>query len=118
MRHRVRGPALFPFVVGAGAFAFLGLFLLLPLASVLWVSFFDASGTHFTLANYGKIITTRFYQQSLWNSLWIGALATLTTTAIGVPLAFCIARLPLPGKAALTALSVLPLILPSFVGAR
>ncbi|MBV8653209.1 MAG: iron ABC transporter permease, partial [Alphaproteobacteria bacterium] len=117
MSYRLRGPALFPFAVGTGAFAFLGLFLLLPLASVLWVSFFDASGTHFTLANYGKIVTTRFYQQSLWNSLWIGALATLTTTAIAVPLAFCIARLPVPGKSALSALSVLPLILPSFVGA-
>src|SRR5262249_33010967 len=114
---RLRRPPLFPLSVAAGAFLFLGLFLLLPLGSVFWVSFYDASGTHFTLANYGKIATTRFYQQSLWNSVWIGVVATLTTTAVAVPLGFCIARLKLPGKAALTALSVLPLILPSFVGA-
>ena len=110
-------PPLFPLTVGGIAFAFLGLFLLWPLASVLWVSFFDPTGTHFTLANYGRILSTRFYQQGLFNSLWIGVVATLTTTAVAVPLAFCIARLPLPGKTALTALSVLPLILPSFVGA-
>ncbi len=36
---------------------------------------------------------------------------------IGVPLAFCLARLPIPGKAALLALASLPLVLPSFVAA-
>ena len=44
-------------------------------------------------------------------------LATVITIAIGVPLAFCLARLPIPGKAALLALASLPLVLPSFVAA-
>jgi len=34
-----------------------------------------------------------------------------------VPLAFCLARLPIPGKSALLALASLPLVLPSFVAA-
>ncbi|HZS82207.1 MAG TPA: iron ABC transporter permease [Stellaceae bacterium] len=117
MRFRRRPPALFPLAVTAGAFLFLGVFLLLPLASVLWVSFYDETGTHFTLANYAKIARIHFYQASLWNSVSIGFLSTLTTTAIGLPFAFCLARLPLAGKSVLTALTVLPLVLPSFVGA-
>jgi iron(III) transport system permease protein len=116
-QRRIRASAIFPLAVSGGAFAFLGLFLLLPLASVLWVSFFDPSGTHFTFANYAKIATTHFYQASLWNSVSIGAMATLAATAVGVPFAFCLARMPLAGKSVLTALTVLPLILPSFVGA-
>ena len=36
---------------------------------------------------------------------------------VGVPFAFCLARLPIGGKAALLALAALPLVLPSFVGA-
>ena len=34
-----------------------------------------------------------------------------------MPLAFALARLPIPGKAALLALAALPLVLPSFVSA-
>jgi ABC-type Fe3+ transport system permease subunit len=37
------------------------------------------------------------------------------TTAIAVPLAFALARLPVAGRSALLALVVLPLVLPSFV---
>ena len=36
---------------------------------------------------------------------------------VGVPFAFCLARLPIGGKPVLLALAALPLVLPSFVGA-
>jgi len=39
------------------------------------------------------------------------------TTALAVPFAFALARLPIPGKAAILALAALPLVLPSFVSA-
>ena len=42
-----------------------------------------------------------FYQGSVLNSLGIGAAATLVTTALAVPLAFALARLPIAGKSAL-----------------
>jgi iron(III) transport system permease protein len=106
----------FPVAVTGFAFAFLGLFLLYPLFNVFQASFLGPSGG-LTLANYAKVLGTPFYQRGLGNSLWIGAVATLATTAVGVPLAFCLARLPVPGKPALLAFAALPLVLPSFVGA-
>ncbi|HTZ76717.1 MAG TPA: iron ABC transporter permease [Stellaceae bacterium] len=106
----------FPLAIALLAFLFLGLFLLYPVFSVLAVSFLDKAG-HLTAANYVRILGRSFYQESLWNSLWIGGLATLATTALGVPLAFCLARLPVPGKSAILVLAALPLVLPSFVGA-
>src|SRR5262249_48110731 len=90
--------------------------LLLPLASVFWVSFVDPAGG-LTLGNYARVLGRGFYQQSLANSAWIGLLATVASVAIAVPLAFSIARLAIPGKSAIMALAVLPLILPSFAGA-
>src|SRR4029450_13754258 len=51
------------------------------------------------------------------NTLGIGAAATVITTALAVPLAFALARLPVPGKAAILAMAALPLVLPSFVSA-
>ena len=113
----VRVRAAFPLAVAVAAFAFLGLFLVYPLFTVFQASFLDRTGTSFTLANYVKVLSTGFYRQSLWNSLTMGLLTALAATAIGVPMAFCIARLRIPGRPLLLALAALPLVLPSFVGA-
>lgn len=112
-----RARPLFPIGVAVFAFAFLGLFMLFPLWNVFKASLLDSTGTTFTLANYVKVLSTAFYRAGLFNSLLIGVLTTLATIAIGVPLAFCVARMPVPGKPLLLALAALPLVLPSFVGA-
>jgi iron(III) transport system permease protein len=107
----------FPLAVGAIAIAFLGLFFLLPLLKVFGASILDASGTRFTLANYTSVLSNRFFLNGLTNSLGIAAAAAVCTVLVGVPFAFCLARLSIGGKPALLALTALPLVLPSFVGA-
>jgi iron(III) transport system permease protein len=107
----------FPLVITVLALAFLGLFLLYPLLNVFGASFFDRSGANFTLGNYARMLSSSFYLGSLTNSLILGVLSTIVTIVIGVPLAFCLARLPIPGKSALLALAALPLVLPSFIAA-
>jgi iron(III) transport system permease protein len=99
------------------ALAFLGLFLLYPLSLVLNASLrLDGTGA-LTLANYGSIVASPYYLHSLGNSLMASAMATVLAALIGVPLAFCLARIDIPGKTALLTLAALPLVLPSFVAA-
>src|SRR5204863_531924 len=107
----------FPLAVGAIAAAFLGLFFLLPLIKVFGASILDASGKSFTLANYTSVLSNRFFLNGLTNSLGIAAAASVCAVLVGVPFAFCLARLPIGGKPVLFALAALPLVLPSFVGA-
>jgi iron(III) transport system permease protein len=107
----------FPLAVGAIALAFLGLFFLLPLAKVFGASILDASGKSFTLANYVNVLSSRFFLNGLTNSLGIAAAASVCAVVVGVPFAFCLARLPIGGKPVLLALAALPLVLPSFVSA-
>ena len=107
----------FALVITTLVLALLGLFFLWPLSHIFGASFLDPKGAHFTLANYAKILGSRYYQASLLNSLGIGAAATLIATLLALPLAFAMARLPVAGKAALETLVVLPLVLPSFVSA-
>src|SRR5436853_1466196 len=107
----------FPLTVFAIAIVFLGLFFLWPLLKVFGASILDPAGTHFTLANYTSVLSNRFFLNGLTNSLGIATAASLCTVLLGVPFAFCLARLPIGGKAALLALAALPLVLPSFVGA-
>ena len=97
--------------------SFLGLFFLLPLLKVFGASILDATGTSFTLANYASMLSNRFFLNGLTNSLTIAAAAAVLAVLVGVPFAFCLARLPIGGKPALLALAALPLVLPSFVGA-
>jgi iron(III) transport system permease protein len=107
----------FPLAVGTITVVFLGLFFLLPMLKVLAASVLDASGKNFTLSNYVNILSSRFFINGFTNSLTIAAAAAASAVLVGVPFAFCLARLPIRGKAALLALAALPLVLPSFVSA-
>jgi iron(III) transport system permease protein len=107
----------FPLTIGALAAAFLVLFFLVPVLKVFSASLYDAAGKTLTLSNYSHVLSNRFFLNALGNSLTIAAAAFALTVLIGVPFAFCIARLPVGGKAALLALAALPLVLPSFVSA-
>lgn len=106
-----------PLAIAALGFLFLGLFLLYPLFNVFGASVLDGDGEKFTFANYVKILGRPFYRGAVANTLMIGVAATFTTILISVPFAFALARLPVPGKAAIIALAAMPLVLPSFVSA-
>ena len=103
--------------VTIAAFVLLAVFLLYPLALVLDASMrVDGTGD-LTLANYAAILKSRYYLGSIGNSLLAATLATIFACASGIPLAFCLARVDLPGRPLLLTLATLPLVLPSFVSA-
>lgn len=99
------------------ALAFLALFLLYPLWIVLQASLHEEATGAFTIAPYFRVLSSRYYLGSLDNSLNAGALSMVSASVVGVPLAFCLARVDIPGKSVLMTLASLPLVLPSFVGA-
>ncbi|HKD23372.1 MAG TPA: iron ABC transporter permease [Rhizomicrobium sp.] len=107
----------FRYTIVFGGLALLVLFLLYPLSLVLDASLrVNGTGT-FTLANYAQIFASKYYLGSIGNSLLAATLAALGATLIGTPLAFCLARVDMPGKTVLLTLATLPLVLPSFVAA-
>jgi iron(III) transport system permease protein len=107
----------FPIAIGAVATAFLGLFFLYPVLSVFGASVLDPAGAAFTLRNYATVLSSPFFLQALGNSLTVAATASALAILLGVPFAFCVARLAVAGKSVLLALAALPLVLPSFVSA-
>lgn len=106
-----------PLAIAGLGFLFLGLFLLYPLFNVFGASLLDPEGETLTFANYIKVLGRPFYRGAIVNTLSIGLAATAITTLLAVPFAFALARLPIPGKAAILAMAALPLVLPSFVSA-
>lgn len=97
--------------------AVLFVLLILPIASVFFVSFLDEDTGAFTLANYVEVFTRNYYVKGLRNTLTVGLLGTLGACLIGVPLAFFTARFRIRGKALISTLAILVLVAPPFIGA-
>jgi iron(III) transport system permease protein len=95
--------------------AFLLLFVLYPLTRIFYDAFTTEAG-RFTLGNFQDFLTDRFYLRSLWNSLVLGAAAVVTTSVIGIGVAFLIVRYEFPGRNLFSYLTMLPMILPPLVG--
>ena len=53
------------------------LFEILPLINIVIESFSQTGGGGFTFEHFTRIFTTRLYQQSIYNSLWISIVSAL-----------------------------------------
>jgi iron(III) transport system permease protein len=96
-------------------------FLIYPLAHAMLLAFVkngeDPGWTTFTLANFARFFTAASYQRALWNSAYSGLAATLLATAIALPMAYAVARIAIPFRGLISAMTVVPLISPPFIGA-
>ncbi|TAK86789.1 MAG: iron ABC transporter permease [Betaproteobacteria bacterium] len=95
--------------------AFLILFVLFPLTRIFYDAFTNEAG-QFTAANFHEFFTDRFYLRSFWQSMVLGAAAVVTTSVIGITVAFLIVRYEFPYRQLFSYLTMLPLILPPIVG--
>lgn len=103
-------------LIGFGLiWAFLILFVLYPLTRIFYDAFTNEAG-QFTLVNFQEFFTDRFYLRSLWNSLALGFAAVITTSVIGIAVAFLIIRYEFPYRNLFGYLTMLPMILPPLVG--
>lgn len=95
--------------------AFLIVFVFYPLTRIFYDAFTNEAGV-FTLANFREFFTDSFYLRSLWKSLALGAAAVVTTSVVGIAVAFLILRYEFPYRNLFSYLTMLPMILPPLVG--
>ena len=94
----------------------LGFFFVWPILTTVQRAFFDPSG-NFTLMAVREVFANRIYVEGLRNSFLLALASTALTLVIALPLAFLSDRYDFTGKKALSALLLVPMILPPFVGA-
>ena len=101
--------------------AIFAVFLVWPIVVILRVGFFGipASGQSngFTLVYLRAVFLDPDLRRGLLNSAAIAIVVTLVCTLISVPLALLSVKYDFPGKGAASAMLLVPLILPPFVGA-
>ena len=96
--------------------AFLLLFLIVPLVTVVYIAFADGTGG-VTLQHFASFFQLSLMRESFWNSLIVATLSVVFATFIAVPLAYFTARFQFRGALLIQTLGILPLIMPPFVGA-
>ncbi len=106
----------FAILVYAVTAVFFFFFFLWPIGQTVRGAFFDADGK-FTTLYVLEVFRNRIYLEGLSNSFWLAVASTSLCVVISMPLAFLSDRYIFPGKKLLSALLLVPLILPPFVGA-
>ena len=100
----------------AGLFLFFGAFLIYP----IWLTVqggFESSKGGFTLFHVLEVFNNPVLLDGFLNALGIATFTTLVCFIISLPLATLAAKYDFPFKGAFSALILIPLILPPFVGA-
>jgi putative spermidine/putrescine transport system permease protein len=95
-------------------------FIFLPLVVVVLISFNDGSVASFPIETwslrwYGQALETKSYIESLITSTWLAIAATLIATPLALAAAFAIARGNVPGRAAIEAYLMSPVLVPGIV---
>jgi len=110
-----------PYIVFAIPLIFLIVFLFWPLANTFIRAFMDKGSkfdlSHLNLSNFRKFLESPLYQKSLRNSFVLSISVMMFSLLIGIPMGYIVARVNIPAKNLLLSLGILPVIMPSFVGA-
>jgi thiamine transport system permease protein len=93
--------------------AFLGVFFLWPVASIL-VRGLAPNGA-LDLAVPLQVLARPATRDVAWFTLWQAVVSTLLTLAIGLPGAYVLARFDVPGRRLINALTLVPFVLPTVV---
>ncbi len=106
---------LFTYAVPFLVVLILGVFLLLPVGTLVLKSCVGPTG--FTLDYFKLLFENKLYTASIINSLQIGLCSTVVATFISLPLSLIHVKFKFKGKSLLFGLILLPMIMPPFVGA-
>ena len=93
------------------------LFLVYPFSTLIYNSFFSSKAEGFTLYNFQRFFTRKYYNSALGNSLQISLIPTIFSVLIGVPMAYLMTRFNIWGKTVWHVLIILSLMCPPFLGA-
>jgi thiamine transport system permease protein len=113
MVERVVGRRSLTLALAALPLAFLGVFFVWPVASIL-VRGLAPNGA-LDLAVPLQVLTRPETLDVAWFTLWQAVVSTLLTLAIGLPGAYVLARFDFPGRRFINALTLVPFVLPTVV---
>lgn len=92
---------------------FLLIFYFYPLTKIFQISFKPENA--WDLSGFAKLFSQPYYAETLWFTFWQAALSTGLTLLLALPCAYLLARFEFRGRKLLTALIMVPFVLPTVV---
>jgi thiamine transport system permease protein len=93
--------------------AVLGVFFVLPVAGMVSKGFVQDG--QLDIGGVVDVLTRPEIQRAVWFTLWTSTLATLLACALGLPAAYVLHRVAIPGRTWIRAVLVVPFVLPTVV---
>ena len=93
------------------------LFIVYPFYTIISKSMFSNKVEGLTFYNFIRFFTKPYYYKSLLRSLFVCTMTVLTTTLVGVPIAYLMTRYNVAGKNILHIFIIMSLMSPPFIGA-
>jgi putative spermidine/putrescine transport system permease protein len=101
-----------PYIILAPGLILLILFLVLPLISIIFPTFFDGG---FTLEHYTSFFMDEYNLSIFWRTIKISLIVTLVCAVLGVPTAYYISQSPKRWRGLLMSLTLFPLLTNSVI---
>jgi thiamine transport system permease protein len=93
--------------------AVLGVFFVLPVSGMLSEGFWPDG--HLDIGGVLDVLTRPEIQRAVWFTVWTSTVATLLACALGLPAAYVLHRVAIPGRIWIRAILVVPFVLPTVV---
>ena len=93
--------------------AYLAVFFFYPLATITARGLAPAGVID--LSAFGQIVGSSFYRETLWFTFWQAAVSTLLTILAAFPAAYIMARYDFRGKSLISALTLVPFVMPTVI---
>jgi iron(III) transport system permease protein len=90
------------------------LFVAYPIAVLTWNALQDGQG-NVSLAGFATVLSERQYLEAIRNTIVLGVAVTCTSTLVGVPLAYVMARYEFPFKGVVAILPIVTIIIPEVI---
>jgi iron(III) transport system permease protein len=117
VRHRFGREDAVRWALVVGFALVLYLFIVLPMAKIVWRSLLDNDGRWVGLANYARYFGTPAIAASITNSLFVALVSTALTVSLSFAYAYALTRTQMPAKGLFRVLALLPIFAPSLVQA-
>ncbi|MGP1458340.1 MAG: ABC transporter permease [Treponema sp.] len=104
-------------IITVGVIGIFALFLIYPLFTLFVNGFRDTETDVWTLANYARFFSRKYYSSALFNSFKLTFSVTFFAVLIGLPLAYFMSFYKIRGKAILEIMIIVSMMSPNFIGA-
>lgn len=104
-------------IITAGILLLFALFLIYPLLSLFLSGFKDTETQVWSLANYLRFFSRKYYTSALLNSFKLTVCVTIVAVLLGVPLAYFMSFYKIRGRGLLEIFFIISMMSPNFIGA-